>query len=417
MTPASDQGSIRNQSAIYALAFFHGNLSSIVSVIMPLWALSLEASPVFIGLIIASRQVLSVGFSIHSGALLDRFDPRAVIVTLGLSGALLSLLYPVLPFVWAAIAIQMLAGFAETTNWIGTQSLVGRLLRGHAVYAGRMTAAARLGGFAAPVLAGLAWQLFGPLGAFIFVCAWIGIGILPIILLPPMPPVPTPEEAPASNPGQSRPTPPPKSRARNVLPKISDYTTTFRLLLLPTVALVIAATFLRQTGSGIQTSFYGVWLTEAGYTASLIGLLIGVGNIVSAAAALGIGPLIGRFNEHRLLMVMIFLGVAGIAITPLLDAIALLFIAISLRGIGQGLNLPLMMSIASRAVGQDLQGRVAALRISFNRLGSLLVPLVMGMVAEFFGLEAAFYVVGLFGVGFIGILAIWVSRQPSPAGD
>jgi len=401
----SDSNSGRAQASIYALAFFTGNLFPVMSVIMPLWALQLTDSPFVIGLIISSRQVLAILFSIHGGALLDRFDPRRVILVLGLSGALVTFSFPVLPFVWATILLQMMSGFAETTNWIGAQSLVGRLLQGQAVYAGRMTAAARLGGFTGPVLAGLAWQMGGPFGAFGFTAFWVFCGVITALFLPGM----APPESPALSPQAS----PRATGFRSVLPDLSDYRDTFKLLLLPAVALVITATFMRQAGSGVQSSFYGVWLSEAGFSASVIGVLIGVSNLVSAGSALSTGRLTRVFNEYLLLLAMIFLAVASIAVTPMLETVALLFVAISLRGVGQGLNLPLMLSIASRAVGRDFQGRVAALRISFNRMGSMMVPFVMGLVAEFAGLERAFYIVGLCGCTLIVLLAIWVMRRPA----
>lgn len=151
MTPrAAERFPIGLQAPIYATAFFTGNLMPIMSVIMPLWALELGASPLIIGLIISSRQILVVTFSIHGGALLDRFGPRQVIMVMAVAGAVTVGLFPVLPFIWAAVMLQMISGFAESTNWIGSQTLVGKMLRGQAVYAGRMTAAARVGGFLAP---------------------------------------------------------------------------------------------------------------------------------------------------------------------------------------------------------------------------------------------------------------------------
>jgi MFS family permease len=403
--PISNPGSRRTQLSIYALAFFTGNLFPMISVIMPLWVLQLSASPFVIGLIISSRQILAVLFSIHGGTLLDRFDPRRVILVIGLAGAATTMLYPVLPFVWAAILLQMLSGFTETTNWIGAQALVGRLLHGGAVYAGRMTAAARIGGFAGPILAGLAWQAAGPYGAFGFIALWILCGVVTTMFLPAAD-LPEPVNPPTQSAGK-------ESGIRNLLPNPADYMTTLKLLVLPAVVLVIAATFMRQAGSGIQSSFYAVWLNQAGFSAGVIGLLIGVGNLVSAGAALSIGPLTRRFNEHWLLLAVIFLAIAAIAITPMLHAVAILLVAISFRGVGQGLNLPLMLSIAARAVGRDFQGRVAALRIAFNRLGSMLVPFAMGAIAEVAGLESAFYIVGLSGAALTGLLAIWISRQPA----
>ncbi len=393
---------LRIQLSVYAVAFFAGNVFSIVTVIIPLWALELDASPLTIGLLVSSRQVLAVIFSIHAGALLDKFDSRRVIIFLSLAGSALAALYPLLPLIIAAIAIQMLAGFAEVGCWIGAQSLVGRLLEGKPVYAGRMTAVARAGGFIGPALAGFAWQIGGSAGGFGFLAVWILLGSAMALMLPSVPPHLTETD--------DRKATEPEKASTKFLPKSADYKATLRLLLLPAIALIIAATFMRQVGSGIQSSFYGVWLSEAGITASMIGLLIGTSSLVSAFSALSIGPLVKRFDEQWLLIVMIFLPVVAIAVTPALSLLSLLFIATALRGIGQGLNLPLMMSIASRSVGQDLQARIVALRISFNRFGSMIFPVLMGLIAEFSGLEAAFYIVGAAAVMLIGLLSLWVWR-------
>ena len=388
------------QAPIYAVAFFTGNLLPMISVVMPLWALELGAGPLIIGLIISSRQILVVTLSIHGGALQDRLGPRRVIMVLGLAGATAVGLIPVFAFIWAAIMLQIVSGFAESTNWIGAQALVGRLLKGQPVYAGRLTASARIGGFIGPVLTGLAWEHFGPFASFEFVALWIICGTFAAWFLP--------DEGSAKQDETSKPT-----RTSDVMPKLSDYKTAFRLLLLPAVALVIMATVMRQTGTGIQSSFYGVWLKEIGFTAGTIGFLIGFSSAVAAGSALTVGPWSRRFADHWVLLVMIVIAIAAIAITPLLDTLALLIVAIAIRGFGQGLNLPLMMSIASRAVGIELQGRVAALRISFNRFGGAIVPFAMGALAEVIGLEYAFYVIGAGGIVLVGILAIWAASVPS----
>ncbi len=392
------------QGPIYAVAFFTGNLLPMISVVMPLWALELGAGPLVIGLIIASRQVLVVTLSIHGGALQDRLGPRRVIMVLGLAGAAAVGLIPVFAFIWAAIVLQMISGFAESTNWIGAQALVGRLLKGQPLYTGRLTAAARTGGFIGPLLTGLAWEHLGAGAAFGFVAMWIVCGAAAAWFLPDQR-----ASAPATEASKT-------IRAGDMMPRLSDYRTAFRLLLLPAVALVVMATVMRQTGTGIQSSFYGVWLNEIGFTAGTIGFLIGLSSAVAAGSALTVGPWTRRFAEHRLLLVTIVIAIVAIALTPLLDTLALLVVAIATRGFGQGLNLPLMMSIASRAVGLELQGRVAALRISFNRFGGALVPLAMGALAELIGLEYAFYVMGACGIVLVGLLALWVARAPGFAG-
>jgi fucose permease len=105
---------------------------------------------------------------------------------------------------------------------------------------------------------------------------------------------------------------------------------------------------------------------------------------------------------------MTILSVAAVAITPMLGSLVALSIAIGLRGVGQGLNLPLMLSLASRAVGPHLQGRVVALRLTFNKFGGAIVPFLMGAIAEVAGLEWAFYIVGAVGIISLILLGLWV---------
>ncbi|MDX1483421.1 MAG: MFS transporter [Alphaproteobacteria bacterium] len=406
------------QAAVYGVAFFAGSPFIMISVIMPLWALELGSSPLVIGLIISSRQILVVTMAVHGGALLDRFGPRVVIVQLSVISAIVMALFPFFPFLAAIIVLQMVSGFAEATTWIGTQALVGRSLGGHPVYAGRMTASARVGGIMGPWLTGLTWQFLGSAAAFWFLALWIFMGGVMALLLPraaTSDPGPTEakSEATKAKTGDAADTSsaPEGMPSRSVMPSLADYFTTYRLLLLPAVALVITVTFLRQTGSGIQSSFYGVWLKGIGIEAGTIGLLLGIANAASAVAALAVGPLSRRFSEHWVLIAATIAAIAAIAITPLLGGFALLALAISIRGIGQGLNFPLMLAIASRAVGPHLQGRVVALRLTFNRFGGAIVPFAMGALAEVVGLEFAFYVIGIGGVLLLWVLGIWASRS------
>lgn len=421
--PTRDAYSWRIQGPVYGTAFFTGNLFPISHVVVPLWAaVELEASLFMVGIIIASRQLLPVTMSIHGGALLDRFGPRSVIMVLGVLGACSTALVPFFPFIWATILFQIVIGFCETTNWIGVQSAVGTLMKGNAVYAGRMTASARTGGFFGPLLIGVAYETGGPVGGFLCFGAWALCGAIGAMFLPrhDRGEQETPSRSPTEMVSGNRVSPQTDSpqtdgdqtgeERKDVLPSLSDYREAFRLLVIPAIALVIAATFMRQTGSGMQASFYGVWLTELGYTAGAIGLLIGIGNAVSALAALCIGPLTRRIADYWLLILSVGAAIIGVAATPLFSEWILLALAIGVRGAGQGLNLPLMMSIASRAVAPRLQGRAAALRISFNRFGGMLFPVIMGALAELIGLEYAFYAIGGVGILLISGLSFWVLR-------
>ena len=427
--------SISMQSAVYSTAFFNGTVQSMASTIVALLVVALidKNLALLIGVILASRQFLTVTLSVYSGTLMDNFGTKRGIIAFGVAGVLSALAYPAISMVLgvevgaslqnpgmalilAVIFVQMISGWSEATAWIGSQTLVGQLMKGHPVYAGRMTFVARLGGFLGPPAIGYAWDFWGPWGGFGFLAVWIVGGMIAASFLP--------DTRAATQESRDDAEKSEEPDAEDVTPvKQSNYGQTLRLLLIPAVAMVIMVTVMRQTGSGVQSSFYVVWLSEhVGIQGSTIGWLIGAANGASAIAALCTSPLMKRYSAHWLLILMVTVSVIAIAVTPLFGTTfsTLLFMAllggICVRGFAQGLNLPLMMIILSRNVAPHLQGRVTALRISFNRFGGLLVPPGMGALADMEivgGLANAFYIVGIAGVIALGVLSLWVLFSPS----
>ncbi|NKB20602.1 MAG: MFS transporter [Alphaproteobacteria bacterium] len=427
--------SISIQSAVYSTAFFNGTVQSMASTIVALLVVALidKNLALLVGVILASRQFLTVTMSVYSGTLMDNFGTKRVIIAFGVAGVLSALAYPSVSMIFgipigaslqnpgialilSIIFIQMISGWSEATAWIGSQTLVGQLMKGHPVYAGRMTFVARIGGFLGPPAIGYAWDFWGPWGGFGFLAVWVMGGMIAASFLP--------DTRAATQASRDEETESKESSSEKETPeKQSTYGQTLRLLLIPAVAMVIMVTVMRQTGSGVQSSFYVVWLSEhVGIQGSTIGWLIGAANGASAIAALCTGPLMKRYQAHWVLILMVTISVVAIAITPMFGTTfsTLLFMAllggICVRGFAQGLNLPLMMIILSRNVAPHLQGRVTALRISFNRFGGLLVPPGMGALADMDavgGLANAFYIVGIAGVVALGALSLWVLFSPS----
>lgn len=400
--PSEDHVPWRIKGAVYASGFFFGNIFHMASVVLPLWALQLGLSPLMIGIFLGTRQVLPVLLSIHGGALVDRMGSRRVILVLGVVGGLSFLLFPAMPWLWAAIMLQMISGLAEAVNWIGAQASIGQVLKGNPTEAGRAAFVMRIGGFAGPPLVGAAWDLLGPWGGFGVLGVWIACGWSMAWLLPP-------GTSASRATGEAHP----RLRLRDALPRMSDYVASFRLLVIPAIALVIACTVLRQSGSAVQSSFYVVYLEGIGISGTAIGMLMGVSSAVAAPASLTIGPLSRRFGAHRLLLFMVTVSIVTMAITPLLGSYFLLLIAISIRGASQGMNLPLMISATSTAVDKSAQGKSMALRITINRLSSAIVPILMGALAEVIGIENSFYIVGAVGavgIVLIGLIAMRMTR-------
>lgn len=397
---ASDHIPLRTQLAVYLTGAFGNSTENVTSVIIPLWAVSLGASPVMIGIIIGARHVLTMVFSIHGGALMDRLGTRRVLVAVGLIGAILPLMVPLTPLIATTIVIQMIAGFSSTFGWMGAQAQVGEIMKGSAVHAGRMSFVLRFAQLGGPPAAGLAWDFGGPWGGFGFWAFWGACLFVSSLALP----------KPASE-GPVQPV-----RAADLVPRLADYVAAFRMLAVPAIALIVMLTFVRMGANGVQNSFYVVYLEEIGYPGTLIGILLGAASVLGFAGSLSVGPLVRVFNQFWLLIATITLGVVLIAITPLLGGIFwLLLVAITLRGGTMGLSQPLMISILSQSAGKGNQGKGVGLRTTANRLTSLSVPVVMGAVVELVGLEWSFLVIGgalTAAMGAVSVFARTATRVP-----
>jgi len=385
-----DSVPVRVQAAVYATGLFSSTQTVLVAVVLPLWLLHLNASPVMIGFALGSFNLLPFLFSVHGGALMDRLGPRRVMIAFAVMGAATPLLFPVLPFIWAVFVLQMIGGLASTMGWVGAQTLIGQLMKGSPRHAGRFTAICVLGNMVGPPLAGAGWDLIGPWGAFGVLFAWTALQLLAVFALPPAA-------------GDQVAEPHGRLKARDLKPEIKSYTAAFRLLALPMVAFVVMLSMVRITGYSIQGSFYVVYLNGHGITGTAIGLLMATGAVAAAAGALGAAPLARMMHSSWLLVVTALLSVLAMTVTPLLGLYVLFLAAQVARGASAGMSTPLIISQLSHAVGPD-QGKAVGLRTMMNRLTSTVTPMVMGALVAWVGLDGSFLVVG----ALIGAMTVFI---------
>ena len=384
------------QLAVYATGTFGNTVNNVVTVLLPLWSIHLGASPLMIGVILGVRHLPTMVFSIHGGALMDRLGTRRVLIWFAFIGAVTPFLFPIMPWLWAVVVLQMLGGISSSFGWMGAQALVGQMMRGSARYAGRLSFSVRAGHLTAPLLTGVAWDFVGPWGGFMVLGVW-GFGMLVATLALPK----------GDHLENRKPL-----TAADLLPRRDDYADAMRMMAIPAIALVVMASALRMSGNGIHSSFYVVYLEGIELTGTLIGVLLAAGSLVGFAGAISVAPLVRRFSATWLLIGAVTGGVLCVTVTPLLGGIflALLLVA-AVRGGAMALAQPLMISILARAAGRD-QGKGVGIRSTGNRLVSFAVPIIMGAVVELVGLENSFYVVGGVVLALCGAVAVHVRRTP-----
>lgn len=401
MTEPERQGvPAATQAAIYGAGLFSFSQVMISSVVVALWVVELNTPAILIGLVLGSRNLLTLLLSIHGGVLMDRLGTRRVMVAFAVVSTIAPLLYPLVPWVWALVVLQMVAGLADTMVWMGAQALSGIVMKGSPAYVGRMTFACRIGSFVGPMAAGATWDWIGPWGAFGFMSAWAALGLVSVLMIP----------APQEGQDASSAT---RVRPGDLVPRLGDYISAFSLAAIPAILMVLYATMLRVGGTGIQSTFYVVYLNGIGISGSEIGLLLGVSGACASAGSLMVGPLARIIHPHWLVMLVVAVTIVAIGVTPLLLGIyVLLMVVIGLRGLCLGISQPLEISILGRAAGADSQGKGVGLRTTANRLASFVMPVVMGVVAELIGIENSFLVIGGGLLVLMALVAFYVRRHP-----
>jgi MFS family permease len=113
------------------------------------------------------------------------------------------------------------------------------------------------------------------------------------------------------------------------------------------------------------------------------------------------------------LLASIGLAIVFICITPLLEGFIPLLIAAGVFGLGMGMSFPLLLSILSKATNARAQGVSVGLRTTANRLASIVVPVLMGFIAEIVGVRWSFLIVGVSLIAILGAAAAVIRRLPA----
>ena len=370
------------QAAIYGAGFSNFSMGGISGLIVALLLVQLTDQASLIGLVIGARHGLTLILSIHGGVLMDRLGTRRVMLVFACVSVIVPLLFPLSPWIPGLIVLQMVAGVSDAMVWMGAQALSGRVMKGNPLYVGRMTFVVRFGSFIGPVAIGFVWDFGGIWPAFITMSLWSLIGLICTLLIP------------QDSDGASEAVRP-RVRPRDLVPRFADYLAAFRLAAIPAIALVLVVTVVRVGGTGIQNSFYVVYLESISFSASTIGLLTGASGLLASFGSLSAGSMARLIHPHWLVVIMVSVTVMAMAVTPLLGGVFLILIAaIGLRGFCQGVSQPMEISVLGRALGAESQGMGVGLRTTINRGASLLVPILMGLAADVVGIENSFLVMG-----------------------
>ncbi len=401
--PVSGQASgPRPPASLYVAGPFSMGYVDFFTFLIPLYGLSLGLDAAEIGILVGARSILALFLSIHIGVLMDRFGTRAVTLVFVWIGMVLAPLFPLASGFWTLLLLQLVNGAAVSFAWSGAQTLIAQLAEGDAKYIGRFSFFARLGSSSAPIVAGAVWDLGGAWPAYLLGSVWGAIVTLALLR--------TPEAEiftarPAAGISRMR------FRARDVWPRASDYVNSIKLIAISAVAVSMAVITMRNTTYSLQTSVYVVYLDQIALVGTTIGLLFAASEIASGFGSLFAGRAMRLGNPQRTMLSGTVLSILLIAATPLLGGIFGLLVLFQLaRGWLEGVIQPVILSVQARAVGRHQQGAVVGLRQTGQRLSSIVIPPLMGGLADRFGTGHSFLIYAALMLPLCALLALVIRR-------
>jgi MFS family permease len=121
---------------------------------------------------------------------------------------------------------------------------------------------------------------------------------------------------------------------------------------------------------------------EQGIAAAVVGGLLGLRAAASMTTRFFLGALVKRFGRERLLLAGMAVSALAIALLPVRMPIVVLGVVVVVAGLALGVGQPLTLSWVTQAAPSHIRATAIGLRLTGNRLGQVLIPSTVGLVAS-----------------------------------
>jgi MFS family permease len=145
-----------------------------------------------------------------------------------------------------------------------------------------------------------------------------------------------------------------------------------------------------------------------------IGALLAARSLVSIVSRLFYSRLIVAVGRLRLMVVCILIGAAGFVLIGLPVSLPLMYVGILALGVGLGISATLSFSEVVLLAPRGARATALSLRLTGNRIGQMLVPVLASLLAEFTGIGGVLIIIAGF-LAASGVSLHWVRNRPPPA--
>jgi MFS family permease len=120
---------------------------------------------------------------------------------------------------------------------------------------------------------------------------------------------------------------------------------------------------------------------ERGLASGFVGALLTLRAVASMTSRFFLGRLVRLIGRRRLMIVSVTLSAGTMGLAGVPAPAWLLAVVVGLLGLGLGVGQPLTMSWLAEMAPAGLRGRAMSLRLTGNRLGQVVLPSTVGLVA------------------------------------
>ena len=378
--PGSDPTHVSRPRMViaYVSGAYGFSFATTMAFLVPLRALELGAAPALIGIIAGASAILPPFTSIPAGALADRVGPRqSYILGTAVSGVI-ALAFAFTSNLWVMLVLQLVLGPARTLAWVSSQTYItgiGTPAQRPGI-AAKFSFSTQVGVMAAPTMTGFAAAFLGYQAGFLLAVGLAGMFTVMGIIIPDIRSAVTSSSEKKASTGGFR--------------------EAVELVRLRGIQVALLLTWIRVWTTSGWNSFLPVLFVQKGFSETLAGTVISSWAVVAMAVTLGAGWAVRLGSKEAVIAVTLGLGALGVAITPHVVSVPMMYLPAVLIGIGQGLSLPLLLAVMSDWAPADKRGVALGVRVSVNQTAATLSPMSMGGLINVSGNTAGFGLSGMF---------------------
>jgi MFS family permease len=352
-------------------------------VVVSLLALELGASQFLIGNIAALYALLPLLFGVYSGRLVDTIGMRVPM----LIGAVFTMLAMLCGYMWQQLAslfaTAALMGAAFVFYNVSIQNLAGSYGRpeDRAHNFSLLTIGYSLSSFVGPMIAGFSIDYAGHARAFLIFAVLALFPILVLIFYPRFTRIEPPK---------------PSKQEQRTLDLLRD----------PELRRVVIMSGMMVASYELYGFYMPVFGHSIGLSASTIGIILATYATATFLSRFFLPLVLRRMPPGQVLFYFMLFAAGAFLLLPFLRSVGLLMMVSFIIGLGTGVGQPLSMTLSYERSPAGRTGEVTGLRLTFNNISRIVIPLTAGALGTAFGVTPVFW------LNAVNLTAIsWLARR------